>query len=203
MHLYASGWRKSHTSNLVRAKGGLSFPKSFADGWKAAEDAYQICHCQEKSTDCTGFSDQYDSSAPKVAKKIHFVWLTQRHVLVSAETTTEVERMKVTKDVLIVIVAGALVAASPLWVQAGDATKAPAPETKKATSRPDRLDINTATPEQLKAIQGLNESQVKKIIDGRPYNRRNELVSKKILSQETYDKIKQQIGVRRPSQKAS
>jgi competence protein ComEA len=104
--------------------------------------------------------------------------------------------MKLVTHVVAALFAGALVGSSPVWVQAGETTKTPAPETKKTTPRTDRLDINTATPEQLKTIQGLNESQVKKIIDGRPYNRRNELVTKKILTQETYDKIKQRIRAR-------
>jgi competence protein ComEA len=104
--------------------------------------------------------------------------------------------MKLTINLVAALVAGALVGSSPVWVQAAETTKAPAPETKKATTKPDRLDINTASPEQLKAIRGLNEAQAKKIIDGRPYKRRGELVTKKVLPQETYDKIKDQISAR-------
>jgi competence protein ComEA len=100
------------------------------------------------------------------------------------------------RDFLVVLVAGVLVGPLPLSTQAGEAPKTPPPETKKTTTRTDRLDINSASPAQLKAIQGLNDNQVRKIIDGRPYNRRNELVTKKVLTQETYDKIKHQISVR-------
>ena len=104
--------------------------------------------------------------------------------------------MKSTVNLAVALVAGALVAASPVWLQAAETAKTPAPETKKTTNRTDRLDINTASADQLRAIRGINEAQAKKIIDGRPYARRGELVTKKVLPQETYDKIKDQISAR-------
>ena len=104
--------------------------------------------------------------------------------------------MKISRDWAGPLVAGALGGSSPVWIQAAETTKTPAPETKKTAPRTDRLDINTASADQLKAIRGLNETQVKKIIDGRPYKRRNELVTKKVIPQETYDQIKDQVSGR-------
>jgi hypothetical protein len=43
------------------------------------------------------------------------------------------------------------------------------------------------------AINGIGEVYAQKIIDGRPYARKDELVSKKILPSATYEKIKGQI----------
>jgi DNA uptake protein ComE-like DNA-binding protein len=64
---------------------------------------------------------------------------------------------------------------------------------KAASAKKAPLDINTASEDQLKALPAIGDAYAKKIVEGRPYKRKDELVQKKIMPQGTYDKIKDQV----------
>lgn len=60
------------------------------------------------------------------------------------------------------------------------ATKAPASKL---------IDINSATVEQLKTLPGINDGLAKKIVEGRPYRVKTDLVRKNTIPQAAYNKI--------------
>jgi competence protein ComEA len=62
-----------------------------------------------------------------------------------------------------------------------------------AKDKKELLDINRASVDELKGLSGIGDAYAKKIVDGRPYKRKDELVHKKIIPQATYDKVKDDI----------
>ena len=57
----------------------------------------------------------------------------------------------------------------------------------------DLVDINSASLDQLTAIKGIGKARAERIVKNRPYASKDELVSKKVIPQGSYDKIKDQI----------
>jgi competence protein ComEA len=86
------------------------------------------------------------------------------------------------------LLAATLVLAPIFTAVAQSAPKPPAPAASSAL-----IDINTANPDQLKSLPGIGDAYAKRILDARPFTSKDQLVSKGIIPQKTYDGIKNMI----------
>lgn len=76
----------------------------------------------------------------------------------------------------------------------GSAAKGTATKAKdKATPSSAKMDINTASREDLMTLPGIGDKTADKIIAGRPYKAKSYLVKNKIITQAEYEKIKDKI----------
>ncbi|MGA8274222.1 MAG: helix-hairpin-helix domain-containing protein [Candidatus Sulfotelmatobacter sp.] len=95
--------------------------------------------------------------------------------------------------------------AMPAEINAPSPSASPKPaqsSTSMAMAMSDKLDINTATADKLKTLTGIGDVLSQKIIAGRPYRTKLDLVHRKIIPQATYDKIKDQIIAKQPKPSA-
>jgi competence protein ComEA len=91
--------------------------------------------------------------------------------------------------VLALLFTAGLVAPVDVFAQSAKSDTKPA----KGSAKGPLLDINTVPAAELETLPGIGEAYSKKIVENRPYKRKDELVKKKIIPQPTYDKIKDRI----------
>jgi len=89
---------------------------------------------------------------------------------------------------------GTMSPAMPAAPKAAD----PASHSTAAVPRAGLIDLNTATATELKGLPGLTDTDSAKIIQGRPYADKNQLVSRHVVSEATYDKIKDHVVAKQP-----
>ena len=70
----------------------------------------------------------------------------------------------------------------------------------KPINAPKIVDINTAPESDIAAV-GIEKTVAKKIVDGRPYRNKRDLVTRQLLTKEQYEKVKNSIVAKRVAQK--
>jgi competence protein ComEA len=109
-------------------------------------------------------------------------------------TTTDQEKSPMTRLRLWLpfafVLAALLSFAAPSVAQTSKDIK---PGSRSAATKSARLDINFASKVDLMALPGIGEADALKIIASRPFKRKDELVTRKIIPDGIYDKIKSQI----------
>jgi competence protein ComEA len=98
--------------------------------------------------------------------------------------------MKLLRYLLVFVTAIGLAAAQAAPAKTKDTKAAAASAPAQKTGQ---IDINSASADELDTLPGIGPALAKKIIDNRPYRAKNELLSKKVIPQSTYAKIKDQI----------
>jgi len=68
-----------------------------------------------------------------------------------------------------------------------------AKESPAASRKTEKVDINTASEDQLKQLPEIGDAYAKKIVAGRPYKAKDELWEKRVIPKSTYQKIRDQV----------
>jgi DNA uptake protein ComE-like DNA-binding protein len=88
--------------------------------------------------------------------------------------------------------------AKPKIEEAGRAVKAAVDGAKEGWENGEqkKVDLNAATVDELTELPGIGKHEARRIVAGRPYHDKHDLVSKKILSAAAYEKLKDEVAVK-------
>ena len=88
--------------------------------------------------------------------------------------------------------------AKPAVEEAGRAVKAAVDGAKEGweNGKQKTVDLNSASEDELTGLPGIGQHEARRIMAGRPYKDKHELVSKKIMSASTYERLKDDVDVK-------
>ena len=114
-------------------------------------------------------------------------------VLFSQSNGEQGRSLTLFKSLAAAFIAIVLIGLSPVKNHAAEATKKVADVGITPPTKIKPLDINSGSIDQLKTLPGIDEGYAQRIVEGRPYQKKDELLSRKIIPEATYKKIKDRI----------
>lgn len=94
---------------------------------------------------------------------------------------------------LIVLITAITLAAAQTGTSTQSGAAGSTASSKASANKGGLIDINSASADELDSLPGIGPVMAQKIIAGRPYRAKTDLIKKKIIPQSTYDKIKDKI----------
>ncbi|HEY5633929.1 MAG TPA: helix-hairpin-helix domain-containing protein, partial [Burkholderiaceae bacterium] len=76
---------------------------------------------------------------------------------------------------------------------AGPLAAAPAAGGKPAAAAQSKIDLNSASEQELATLPGIGEARAREIVRNRPYARKDDLVRKKVIPRLVYEGIREQV----------
>lgn len=88
--------------------------------------------------------------------------------------------------------------AKPKIEEAGRAVQAAVDGAKEGweNGQQKKVDLNAATVDELTELPGIGKHEARRIVAGRPYHDKHELVSKKVLPASAYERLKDEVEVK-------
>jgi len=169
-----------------------------------------ISYAQKKAAEVKGAVVDINTADQKTLESLPGVGKATAAAIIAGrpyKSVDDLKRVKGMSDAKVqalkdkVTVGGAAASTAPTAAsqRASTAQKAAPEKGSKATSKlvpGQRVNINTATKQEIEALPGIGPAKAQMIIDGRPYNKPEDIMKVKGIKQKIFDKIKDNITVR-------
>jgi competence protein ComEA len=169
-----------------------------------------VSFAQKKTTEVAGALIDINSADEKTLESLPGVGKATAKAIVAGrpyKSVDDLKRVKGMSDAKVLalknkVTVGGATASTATTPASQKATSAQKPATEKASKAASklapgqRININTATKQEIEALPGIGPVKAQAIIDGRPYDKPEDIMKVKGIKQKIFDKVKDNITVR-------